>query len=165
MPWTRSICSTMQGLRNKVGLVFGGSVGLILGFMAQSVAPMHAQQANQVVVTPLLSTTTTATGQAIVLPQNEAQLLVSIYDIAPDATLPEHKHPYPRYGYVLSGHLRVTDTETGQSRSYEPGDFILEAVGQWHLGANTGSEPIKLLVIDMVEKGQPNTVLRNRSAP
>jgi quercetin dioxygenase-like cupin family protein len=145
MPWTWSPCS----------------VGLLLGFAIQSIAPLQAQQAGEVVVTPLLSTTTTATGQAIVLPQDEAQLLVSIYDIAPDAVLPEHKHPYPRYGYVLSGNLRVTDTETGQTRNYKPGDFILEAVGQWHAGANTGTEPIKLLVIDIVEKGQPNTVLRN----
>jgi quercetin dioxygenase-like cupin family protein len=165
MPWTWSLCSTMQRSDNKAGSVVGGSVGLLLGCMAQSIAPLQAQQANEVVVTPLLSTTTTATGQAIVLPQNEAQLLVSIYDIAPGAVLPEHQHPYPRYGYVLSGNLRVTDTETDQSRSYGPGDFILEAVGQWHLGANTGSEPIKLLIIDIVEKGQTNTVLRNRSAP
>jgi quercetin dioxygenase-like cupin family protein len=51
---------------------------------------------------------------------------------APGATLPVHKHPYPRYGYVLTGRLCVTNMETGQSDIYEPGDFILESVGQWH---------------------------------
>jgi quercetin dioxygenase-like cupin family protein len=49
--------------------------------------------------------------------------------------------------------------ETGRSDTYKPGDFILESVGQWHMGANIGSEPLKLLVINLVEKGQPNTVL------
>jgi hypothetical protein len=32
-------------------------------------------------------------------------------------------------------------------------------VEQWHTGANIGSEPVKLLVIDIAEKGQTNTVL------
>jgi quercetin dioxygenase-like cupin family protein len=149
----------VKSLQN-VGLAVRGSVGLMAGFVTASIAPLQAQQSDEVVVTPLLSTTTTSTGQPIVLPQHDAQLIVSIYDVAPGAVLPEHEHPYPRYGYVLSGNLRVTDTETGQSRSYGPGDFILESVGQWHVGTNAGSEPVKLLVIDIVEKGQPNTVLR-----
>jgi quercetin dioxygenase-like cupin family protein len=55
--------------------------------------------------------------------------------------------------------LASRDTETGQSATYKPGDFILESVGQWHVGANIGDEPTKLLVIDIVEKGQKNTVL------
>ena len=50
--------------------------------------------------------------------------------------------------------------QTGQSDIYEPGDFILESVGQWHMGTNIGGEPLKLLVIDVVEKGQTNTLLR-----
>jgi quercetin dioxygenase-like cupin family protein len=74
--------------------------------------------------------------------------------------LPVHKHPYPRYGYVLSGELRVTNMETGQNDTYKPGDFVLESVGQWHMGANIGGKRLKLLVIDIVEKGQMNTVVR-----
>jgi quercetin dioxygenase-like cupin family protein len=78
----------------------------------------------------------------------------------PDARLPVHKHPYPRYGYVLSGELQVTNMETGRNDTYKPGDFIFESIGQWHTGANIGGEPLKLLVIDIVEKGQTNTVVR-----
>jgi hypothetical protein len=33
----------------------------------------------------------------------------------------------------------------------------VEAVGQWHTGANIAEEPLKLLVIDIVEQGQTNT--------
>jgi quercetin dioxygenase-like cupin family protein len=94
------------------------------------------------------------------LPQKDAQIVVSIYDVAPGAMLPVHKHPYPRYGYVLSGELRVTNMETRQNDTYKPGDFILESVRQWHMGANVGDKPLKLLVIDIVEKGQTNTVVR-----
>ncbi|MEJ0094950.1 MAG: cupin domain-containing protein [Methylocella sp.] len=123
-------------------------------------SPLHALENSTVVVTPVLSTTVTASGQPIILPQKDAQVLASIYEIAPGAVLPEHKHPYPRYGYVLSGTLRVTDTETGKSAVYKAGDFIVETIGHWHQGANIGAEPLKLLVIDQVEKDQSNTILR-----
>src|ERR1700682_1045981 len=122
-------------------------------------SPLKASEPDTV-VTPLLSTSVTASGQPIVLPQNNPQVRVSIYEIAPGAVLPEHKHTYPRYGYVLAGTLRVTYTETGKSDVYGPGDFILEAIGQWHQGANTGIDPVKLLVIDQTEKDQNNVVLR-----
>ncbi len=113
-----------------------------------------------VTVRPVLSTTTTASGQPIVLPQKNAQVIVSTYEIAPGAVLPVHKHPFPRYALVQAGLLRVTNADTGKSDDYKPGDFIVEVVDQWHYGSNTGADTVKLLVIDMVEKGQPNTVLK-----
>ncbi len=134
-------------------------IRLAAGF-AMLASPLHAFESRPVVVTPLLSTTVTASGQPIVLPQKDAQVVVSTFEIAPGASLPVHMHPYPRYGYVLAGTLRVTDTETGKSAVYKAGDFIVETIGQWHQGSNIGAEPLKLLVIDQVEKGQSNTVLR-----
>lgn len=121
-------------------------------------APLHAE--SQVVVKPVLSTTVTSSGQPIVLPQKDAQVVVSTYEIPPGVALPEHKHPFPRYGYVLSGSLRVINDDTGKTEDYKTGDFILEAVGQWHRGVNTGSDPLKLLVIDLAEKDQPTVVLK-----
>jgi quercetin dioxygenase-like cupin family protein len=126
------------------------------------ISPLQAKEQKDVTVTQLLSTTTTSSGQPIVLPQKDAQIVVSIYDIVPGATLPAHKHPYFREGYVLSGKLRVTNMETGQVGTYKPGDFIPESVGQWHMGASIGAEQLKLLVIDIVEKGQTNTTLQTR---
>jgi quercetin dioxygenase-like cupin family protein len=122
-------------------------------------APLHAES-QQVVVKPVLSTTVTSSGQPIVLPQKDAQVIVSTYEIPPGATLPEHKHPFPRYGYVLSGSVRVINDETGKTEDYKTGDFILESVGQWHRGMNPGQEPLKLLVIDVAEQGQPTVVLK-----
>jgi quercetin dioxygenase-like cupin family protein len=92
------------------------------------------------------------------LPQKDAQIVVSIQDAMPGATLRAHNHPYPRYVYVLSGNLQVNNIETGQTVTYKPGNFILESVGQWQTVASIGSEPLKLLVIDIVEHGQSNTV-------
>jgi len=131
---------------------------LLAALAASFVSPVQAQERNDVIVTQLLSATTTSSGQPIRLPREDVQIVVSIYDIMPGATLEVHQHPHPRYAYVLAGNLRVTNLETGRSDTYNPGDFILEAVGQWHTGANIGSEPLKLLIVDIVQKGQNNTV-------
>ncbi|RJT32857.1 cupin domain-containing protein [Mesorhizobium waimense] len=113
-----------------------------------------------VVVTPLADRTQTASGQPITLPQKNVQVLVSTFDIAVGATLPVHKHPFPRYAYVQAGTLQVTNVETGKSNTYKTGDFIIEMIGQWHQATNVGDGPVKLLVIDQVEQGAKNTVLR-----
>jgi quercetin dioxygenase-like cupin family protein len=122
---------------------------------------LHAEEAvRPVVVKPVLTTDVTASGQPIALPAKDAQLIVSTYEIAAGVALAEHKHPFSRYAYVLAGTLRVSNTETGKSDVYNIGDFITEAVGQWHQGENIGTDTVKLLVIDHVEKGQSNVVLK-----
>lgn len=113
-----------------------------------------------VVITPLASTDVTAAGQPIVLPGADTRVVASMFEIAPGAALPVHKHPYPRYGYVLAGELRVTDVETGKSFDYKAGDFIVEMIERWHQGSNTGTETVRLLVIDQVEGDAPNTLLK-----
>ncbi len=125
--------------------------------------PLSAK-ADPVKMSPLLTTTITASGQPIVLPQGNVQAIVSNYEIPPGTKLPEHKHIYERYGYLLSGQLRITNTEAGKSADYKPGDFIVESLGQWHKAENIGAEPIKLLVIDQAEPGQNNVVLRKQDA-
>ncbi len=111
------------------------------------------------VVTPVLSATTTPSGQPIRFPSGDGRVIVSTYVIAPGSSLPVHKHPYPRYAYVLEGHLRVTDTDTGQSWDYQAGDFVVEVVDQWHFGEAIGTGPVRLLVIDCVPKAEAgNTV-------
>ena len=72
----------------------------------------------------------------------------------------ETLNSFARYAYVLAGTLRVTNTETGQSETYKQGDFIVEAIDQWHKAANIGADAVKLVVIDQVEGEQGNTVLR-----
>ena len=134
----------------------------VAGLVAQSIsaAALDSTPAAKVVVTPLASVTETASGQPIMLPQKNVQVLVSSFEIPPGAKLPVHMHPSARYAYVLEGQLEVTNVDTGKSTSYKKGDFIVEMIGTWHQGANVGSDPVKLLVIDQVEKGTSNTVLK-----
>lgn len=152
-----------SGILGRSGIFRSGALALAVGAAALSASPAQAFDSGgkPVVVTPLMSTTTTASGQPITLPQTNAEVIVSTYDIAPGATLPVHKHPFPRYAYVLAGDLRVTNTDTKKSDTYKAGDFIIEMIGQWHQGTNIGTTPVKLLVIDQVEKGAPNTVLHD----
>ncbi|MBR0823761.1 cupin domain-containing protein [Bradyrhizobium liaoningense] len=139
---------------------------LVVGLLASLTSQAYAQQQTEahhqtdVTIKKLLSTMTTSAGQKIVLPNKGAELIASIFEISPGSQLPEHEHPYPRYGYILSGSLRVTDTDTGQSKTYRPGDFVVESVGRWHTGVSEGQEPTRLLVIDIVQHGHTNTVLR-----
>ena len=84
-----------------------------------------------------------------------------MFDIPAGAGLPVHRHSWPRYAYVLAGTLQVSNVATGDVQTYKTGDFIVEMVGQWHQGANPGPEAVKLLVIDQVEEGEQNTVLRD----
>jgi quercetin dioxygenase-like cupin family protein len=138
------------------------SFPLAIGLMLVA-SPLYADNhatTSMVVVKPVISSAVTSSGQPIVLPQKDAQVIVSTYEIAPGAVLPKHKHPFPRYAYVQAGTIEVTNTDTGKTETFKTGDFILEAVDQWHFGANKGKVPVKLLVIDMVEKGQGNTVLQ-----
>ncbi len=137
------------------------AICLAAGLML-SASPLRADNVavgGKVVVRPVLSATETSSGQPIVLPQKSPQLIASTYEIPAGTTLPKHKHPFPRYGYVLAGTITVTNLDTGKAENFKTGDFILEAVGQWHQGTATGTETVKLLVIDMVEKGESNTII------
>lgn len=130
----------------------------VLALLLVAVPALAEDAKPPVVVTPLLTTDRTVSGQAIQWPQQNAEIVTATYEIAPGASLPEHKHPYPRYAYVLSGTLQVTNTETGKAIIFHPGDVIAEAVDTWHKGANIGPDPVKLFVMDMIEKGENNVV-------
>jgi quercetin dioxygenase-like cupin family protein len=136
----------------------------VVGTALLLIPPLYAAQSDQpdaaVVVKQVTSTAVTASGQPITLPQKDVHVVVSTSDIPAGANLPEHKHPFARYAYVLAGTLRVTNTETGQSETYKQGDFIVEAIDQWHKAPNIGADAVKLVVIDQVEGEQGNTVLR-----
>jgi quercetin dioxygenase-like cupin family protein len=134
---------------------------LILSALALPLA-LRADQKPAVTIKRLLSTRTTASGQPIDVPVHP-EVVASRYEIAPNAALPIHEHPYPRYAYVLSGTMEIT-VLGGKTYRYGAGDFIAEVIGQWHTGRNTGDTPVQLLVIDQVVPGHSNTVLRSKNS-
>jgi len=128
-----------------------------LAFIA-STATAFALEA--VTVTPLATKTETASGQPITLPQKNVRVVFSTFEIAPQAGLPVHKHPFARYAWVQSGSLQVTNAETNESNVYKTGDFVIEMIDQWHHAKNVGDDVVKLLVIDQMEGDVENTLLR-----
>lgn len=116
--------------------------------------------AAKTVVTKLYSGTATALGQPLKLPQGAAEVTVLRYEIPPGAVLPVHRHPHPRYAYVLAGRLKVSTGDFTESFEYGPGDFIVEMLDAWHFGETLGGETVELLVIDQTPPGENNTVLR-----
>jgi quercetin dioxygenase-like cupin family protein len=137
-------------------------VALVAGILAFAHRADTQEATGKVKAARIFSATTTNSGQPIVLPKGNAEVVVWMYDIPAGSKLPVHKHPSQRYAYVLQGTLQVTDVENSRSWEYKPGDFIIEMRDGWHYGTNNGKEPVRLLVIDQVEKGQSqaNTILR-----
>lgn len=121
-----------------------------------------AEDPPAVAVTELLSTNATAIGQPLVLPKADPRVTVSEYVIAPGAVLPVHKHPFSRYAVVLQGRLQVSRPGHPGGTVYGPGDAIVEMVDAWHTGANIGEDPVRLIVVDLVEAGSPATVLQEK---
>jgi quercetin dioxygenase-like cupin family protein len=139
---------------------------LILLSIATMLSAANAQAGEQskapppVSISEILSTDVNSAGQKIVFPKKNGHVTVSVFTIQPGASLPVHEHPYPRMAYVLDGILRVTNMVTNRATKYSKGDFVLEAVKEWHQGDNPGSQVLTLLVIDLVPKGAENTILR-----
>lgn len=119
-----------------------------------------AAAAAKPIVKKLFSGTETALGQKLALPHGGAEVTVLSYQIPPGAKLPVHKHPYPRYAYILAGRLKVSTGDDAKSFEYGPGDFIVEMLDAWHYGETLGSETVKLLVIDQAPPGETNTLLK-----
>ena len=135
------------------------ALGVALSFSI-AFLPGASSALEGVTVTTLQERSETASGKPITLPQRNVRVIVSMFDIAPGATLPVHLHPFARYAVVQAGSLKVTNDETNESKVYKTGDFIVEMIGQWHRAENVGDDAVKLLVIDQVEGNANNTVLK-----
>ncbi len=100
------------------------------------------------------------TGQPLGVPEPGYETVIARSELPPGGILPMHKHPWPRYAYVLRGRLRVAYEESGLVREFGPGEAVIEAIDQWHEGRVVGDEPVTLVVLDHVPPGRTNVVTR-----
>ena len=120
--------------------------------------PVAAAAEGEVISTKILQTAETNTGDPIVYPVTDSpQVTVAIVEIAPGASTPEHKHPYPLVGYILQGTLEVT-AEDGTVNVYKEGDALVEALGKNHHGRNIGDTPVRVLITVMGVADEPISV-------
>ncbi|WP_309087477.1 cupin domain-containing protein [Phenylobacterium sp.] len=121
-------------------------------------APAAAQPAP--VTRPMAAIDATLTGQPITAPTGRLRVTVSETTLAPGGKLAAHKHPYPRVVQILSGRLRVTNLDTGTVSEPKPGDWMVDAVDQWHEAIVLGDEPVRILTIDQAPPGATVTIPR-----
>lgn len=131
---------------------------LLAALLALAAAPALAQAPPAPVSSPVGAFDTTVSGQPIILPQGPAHLAVTQTDLPAGGVIPPHKHPYPRYNYVLAGGVKVTNLDTGAVQEFHAGQVIVEAVGQWHRGEALDGKPARLLAFDQTPPGQGNVI-------
>jgi quercetin dioxygenase-like cupin family protein len=119
-------------------------------------AVVSADEAPSPVVTPILQTTVTSSGQPLKLPGGKVELDAVYVTIPPGGATSLHRHPWSRFAYVEQGRIRVENRDTGQAADFEAGSVIVEAVNQWHVGRTLGPDPVKLVVFDLVPPGTTN---------
>jgi quercetin dioxygenase-like cupin family protein len=133
---------------------------LLILALALAAAPALAQVPPGPTTTPISAQDRTLSGQPIVLPQGAVRVTFAETVVPAGGVLPPHKHPFPRYAYVVQGRLRVTNLDTGTVTEVKAGELAIDAIDQWHEAAVVGSEPVRLLVIDQAPPGVTNTVRR-----
>ncbi|WP_431287426.1 cupin domain-containing protein [Roseateles chitinivorans] len=102
----------------------------------------------------------TWTDQPLTWPR-DYKAIATPFVLADAKPLPEHYHPFPRFGWVLEGELKVVQVRTGRERVFGPGDLIVESIGERHYGVKVGAEPVVLHLLDIVPRDWQggNTVL------
>ena len=112
------------------------------------------------VITPIIRTAQTISGQPLKLPPAPAEMIAVSVDIPAGAALAIHQHPWSRFFYVERGTLRVINHDTGASQEFTAGQVQAEAVGEWHEGRAVGNGPVRVIVIDLVPPGATNTIIK-----
>jgi quercetin dioxygenase-like cupin family protein len=103
----------------------------------------------------VLQTTANSTGQPIEYPRDGApEVTALLVEMAPGENNGWHHHPVPLLGYLLAGELTVYQAG-GEKRVVRAGEASLESVGVIHLGANEGTEPLKMIVFVLGLKDLP----------
>ena len=108
--------------------------------------------------TVMLTVKQTSVGQPILLPPGPVEVTASETLVPPHGRIPPHKHPYPRYVYVVEGRLKVTDDDTGQTYEIKAGQASIDPIGQWHEAEAQGDGPARLIVLDQTPPGVSNVI-------
>lgn len=109
-------------------------------------------------VDPLLASGETILGQPIAYPsEGQAEVTAVIVSLQPGEATGWHEHEVPLFALMLDGELTV-DYGANGSRTYVPGDSILEAIDHAHNGTNTGRTVMRVLAVFMGADGASNTV-------
>jgi quercetin dioxygenase-like cupin family protein len=119
-----------------------GAFGLILA--ASSISALFSQN-------PGIQRTVVHKADVSV-PGREA--VIARVEIAPGARAGRHTHPGDEISYVMEGEGEIL-VEGQPTRNVKAGDGFVIPAGARHDAHNTGSSPLKLVGVYVVEKGKP----------
>ncbi len=127
-----------------------------LAFLLVAGAPAGAQQGLK--LTPVLKSTTTMTGQPLQYARTDKpEVTIALAELEPGGEVGRHMHWASGFVYILEGTVTVT-MEDGTQHEFRPGQAFVEATNTWHNAKNTGSGPVRLLVVWPGEVGKPNII-------
>ena len=137
-------------LRFALIATFFGVFGFLGGQWASAEMPLQR-------LFPLISTSTTATGEAITYPTSgPAAVSAFILTLQPGEETGWHKHNVPGFGFMLEGEATV-DYQGHGTRTYKAGEALIETVGVAHNGRNSGTGPLRILAVFMGADGIKTT--------
>ena len=114
-------------------------------------------------VTPLLKTSTSWDGTALVYPAGTAEVSALIVEVAPGGQTGWHLHTVPSVAVMLEGEIEVA-LKDGRVQHFKKGEAIAEVVNTLHNGTNRGTVPAKMAVFYVGTAGAGVTVSEDESA-
>ncbi len=89
----------------------------------------------------------------------DPQVTVITLTVAPGTVSPPHRHTGPVFAYLLEGRIE-NQVDPGPPKTYKAGDFFYEPAMHVHrmLRNLSKSEPAKLLIFEVGEKGKAFTI-------
>lgn len=133
------------------------SAAAIFAFAGPAAAEDLSAQQYETLLTPLVKGGTDVLGEPLAYPDGPVDITTAIVTVAPSAETGWHLHEVPLFAYILEGELTVDYGEKG-TKTYRPGDSVLEAMNWPHNGTNTGTVPMRLVAVYMGGGGKANTV-------
>jgi quercetin dioxygenase-like cupin family protein len=81
------------------------------------------------------------------------EAVMAIAEIPPGMSSGRHKHPGIELAYILDGSMTV-EHDGSPTTTVKAGDAIMNKA-EVHNAKNTGTKPVKILAVYLVEKGKP----------
>ena len=129
----------------------------VLCFSFGIVASLVLAQTTYPPLQVLLSSGQSVLGQDIAYPVGKPNITAAIVTIQPNESTGWHLHEAPLFAMVLEGALSV-DYGNGVTRQYKKEDVFIEAYQTRHNGTNTGTTPVRILVVFAGSDAVKNTV-------
>lgn len=131
---------------------------LIVSMLFQSCHDANAEESQQAESKIVIESCTSWNGDTLVnYPIGTPKITVLKITVPMGAKLAMHKHPIINVGYLLKGELTVVSID-GEKNTITAGDGIVELVGKYHYGENTGKEVVEIVVFYAGDTTSPLTV-------